>query len=208
MILIGQYDSPFVRRAGIALTLYGLDFTHYPWSTFSDFDRIQPYNPLVRVPVLVLDNGEVLTETLTILDYLDSLMPIERRLLPVAEPARHLVLRVVALAGGVADKAVSLFYELKMHRQASEIWVRRCKSQMNATLSVLDAERARQIEPYWFGNRISHADIAIAATLRFVLEAHPDLLDMTAFPALDGHARCLEALPAFRAVRQTFLPPT
>ena len=30
MILIGQYDSPFVRRVGIALTLYGLPFRHEP----------------------------------------------------------------------------------------------------------------------------------------------------------------------------------
>jgi glutathione S-transferase len=30
MILIGQYDSPFVRRVGIALTLYGITFEHQP----------------------------------------------------------------------------------------------------------------------------------------------------------------------------------
>jgi len=35
MILIGQYDSPFVRRVGIALTLYGLPFEHRPWSIFA-----------------------------------------------------------------------------------------------------------------------------------------------------------------------------
>ena len=61
MILIGQYDSPFVRRVGIALTLYGMPFEHRPWSTFGEADKIRPYNPLTRVPTLVLDNGEVLT---------------------------------------------------------------------------------------------------------------------------------------------------
>ena len=30
MILIGRYDSPFVRRVGIALTLYGMAFEHRP----------------------------------------------------------------------------------------------------------------------------------------------------------------------------------
>src|SRR5262249_34848211 len=60
MILIGQYDSPFVRRVGIALTLYGLPFEHRPWSTFSDAEKIRPYNPLTRVPTLVLDDGAVL----------------------------------------------------------------------------------------------------------------------------------------------------
>src|SRR4051812_49580846 len=57
MILIGQYDSPFVRRVGIALRLYGLPFEHRPWSTFGDADKIAPYNPLRRVPALGADDG-------------------------------------------------------------------------------------------------------------------------------------------------------
>src|ERR1700704_5589523 len=48
MILIGQYDSPFVRRVAIALRLYGLPFEHRPWSTFGEGDKIAPYNPLRR----------------------------------------------------------------------------------------------------------------------------------------------------------------
>ena len=74
MILIGQYDSPFVRRVAIALRLYGLAFEHRPWSTFGDADKIAPYNPLRRVPTLVLDDGEVLIESTAILDYLDELV--------------------------------------------------------------------------------------------------------------------------------------
>ena len=42
MFLIGQYDSPFVRRTAIALRLYGLPFEHKPWSTFGDADKIAP----------------------------------------------------------------------------------------------------------------------------------------------------------------------
>ena len=76
MILIGQYDSPFTRRVGIALTLYGLAFEHRPWSTFGDAEKIRPYNPLVRVPTLVLDDGEVLVESHGILDYLDFASPV------------------------------------------------------------------------------------------------------------------------------------
>ena len=54
MFLIGQYDSPFVRRVAIALRLYGIAFEHRPWSTFGDAAKIAPYNPLLRVPTLVL----------------------------------------------------------------------------------------------------------------------------------------------------------
>jgi glutathione S-transferase len=57
MILIGQYGSPFVRRVGIALTLYEMPFEHRPWSVFRDAEKIRPYNPLTRVPTLVLADG-------------------------------------------------------------------------------------------------------------------------------------------------------
>src|ERR1700755_753619 len=94
MILIGQYDSPFVRRVGIALTLYGLKFEHRPWSTFGDAEKIRPYNPLGRVPTLVLDDGEVLIESHSILDYLDSLVPADRAMFPATEPTRRQALKI------------------------------------------------------------------------------------------------------------------
>jgi glutathione S-transferase len=50
LILIGQYDSPFVRRVGVALTLYAMPFEQKPWSVFGDAAKIAPFNPLIRVP--------------------------------------------------------------------------------------------------------------------------------------------------------------
>lgn len=208
MILIGQYDSPFVRRVGIALTLYGLPFEHRPWSTFGDADKIRPHNPLTRVPTLVLDDGTALVESHAILDYLDGLVPAARAMFPRAEPARHQALRVAALATGLGDKAVGLFYEKRMHREVSETWVERCRTQVAAVLAVLEAERAARPTPYWFGAGIGHADIAVAAMLRFIAEALPGLVAMSAYPALAAHARCLEALPAFKAIAQPFIPPS
>jgi glutathione S-transferase len=207
MILIGQYDSPFVRRVGIALTLYGLPFEHRPWSTFADAAKIRPYNPLTRVPTLVLDDGDVLLESHSMLDYLDSLVPAERALFPAREPARHRALAVAGLAAGLADKAVSLFYEKRMHREVSQAWVERCRAQMAAALAALEADRAGQPGPYWFGDCIGHADIAVAAALRFTAEAHPGVVSLAAYPALAAHAARLEALPAFQQIQQTFIPP-
>ena len=206
MILIGQYDSPFVRRVGIALTLYGLPFDHRPWSVFGDAEKIRPLNPLVRVPTLVLDDGEVLIESHSILDHLDSLVPAERRLFPAAEPARRQALKVAALATGLGDKAVSLFYERRLHREVSETWVERCRAQIAAVLAALEADRAGRTGEHWFGDRIGHADIAVAAVLRFVIEAHPGLVAPAEFPALERHSMRLEALPAFQAIRQPFIP--
>jgi len=207
MILIGQYDSPFVRRVGIALTLYGLPFDHRPWSVFGDVEKIRPLNPLARVPTLVLDDGEVLIESHSILDHLDSLVPAERRLFPAAEPARRQALKIAALATGLGDKAVSLFYERRLHREVSETWVERCRAQIAAVLAALEADRAGRAGEHWFGDRIGHADIAVAAVLRFVIEAHPGLVAPAEFPALERHSMRLEALPAFQAIRQPFIPP-
>ena len=173
MILIGQYNSPFVRRVGIALTLYGLPFEHRPWSVFGDADKIRAYNPLVRVPTLVLDDGEVLIESHSILDYLDSLVPADRAMFPRAEPARHQALKVAALATGLADKAVSLFYEQRLHKEVSDVWANRCRAQIAAVLAVLEADRASRVGDYWFGDRIGHADIAVAAVLRHLAEVAP-----------------------------------
>jgi len=81
MILIGQYDSPSVRRVAIAMRLYGLGFEHRPWSTFGEGDKIATFNPLRRVPTLVLDDCEVLIESAAILDYHDDLVGPERAML-------------------------------------------------------------------------------------------------------------------------------
>ena len=86
MILIGQYNSSFVRRVGIALKLYGLPFEHQPWSVFSDKGKIRPFNPLMRVPVLVLDDEDVLVDSHLILTHLESLVPPERSLYPPSSP--------------------------------------------------------------------------------------------------------------------------
>ncbi|MBX3501792.1 MAG: glutathione S-transferase family protein [Alphaproteobacteria bacterium] len=208
MILIGQYDSPFVRRVGVALTLYGMPFEHRPWSTFGDADKLRPYNPLTRVPTLVLDDGDALIESHSILDYLDSLVPADKRMFPIAEPQRRQALKVAALATGMADKAVSLFYELRLHQQASALFVERCRAQVVGAASQLESDRTRRPGDFWFGARIGHADIAVACALRFIGEAHPDLMPMARFPALANHARRLEALPAFQAIVQPFIPPS
>ncbi len=207
MILIGQYDSPFVRRVGIALYLYGIAFEHRPWSTFADAEKIRPYNPLTRVPTLVLGSGEVLIESHLMLDYLDQQVRDDQVLCPRTGPQRHQVLKIAALASGLADKAVSLFYEQRLHQTTSDTWEQRCRAQILGTAQLLERERAARHAPHWFGAAITHADIAVAAALRFANEAHPALLPMAQLPALAADCAKIEALPAFQAIQQTFIPP-
>lgn len=206
MILIGQYDSSFVRRIGIALRIYELAFEHQPWSVFSDGERVRAFNPLMRVPTLVLDDGDVLVDSHSILDYLDGLVAPGERLFPQEEPERRRAIKVAALATGLADKGVSLFYEVRLHQPISEAWAERIRSQINATLTALEHDRAHSDGP-WFGERIGHSDIAVACAWRHVSEAHPGLIDPQEYPSLSAHCRQMEDLPVFQEISQPFIAP-
>jgi glutathione S-transferase len=208
MILIGQYDSPFVRRVAIALRIYGIDYEHRPWSTFGDADRIAPYNPLRRVPTLVLDDGEVLIDSAMILDHLDEIVGPSKALIARNGPARRHALKICALATGLADKAVSLVYERVLHQQISRQWIDRCVSQVAGVLDTLEADRAGRTTAFWFGGTIGHADIAVACALRFTAEAHPALFDLNRWSALAAHASYCEALEPFQTIAQRFIPPS
>lgn len=208
MILIGQYDSPFVRRVAVALRLYGFDYEHRPWSVFGDAARIAALNPLIRVPTLVTDDGEALADSAAILDWLDELAGPERALIPRSGVERRHALKICALASGLADKAVSLVYERAIHDRSTDVWQARCREQIAGVLDALEADRSSR-EPWWAGASPGHPDIAVACVLRFLSEAHPDVFDPARWPSLAAHARTCEALPAFEAVTQPFLvtPP-
>jgi glutathione S-transferase len=207
MILIGQYDSPFVRRVAIALHLYDLPYEHRPWSTFADAELIAAYNPLRRVPTLVLDDGEVLIESAAMLDHLDELAgPSRAMIAPSGERRRH-ALQICALSTGLADKAVSLVYERVLHREKSDVWTQRCRTQIAAVLDKLEADRSGRTSAFWFGEDIGHADIAMACAIRFTREAHPALFGEARWPALLAQAERCEALAVFGEIVQPFCPP-
>ena len=208
MFLIGQYDSPFVRRVAIALRLYGLVFEHKPWSTFGDAETIAPYNPLRRVPTLVLDDGETLIESTAILDFLDELVGADKAMFAERGPVRRHQLKICALGSGLADKAVSLVYERVLRKDQLKLWVERCEAQIGGVLAVLEKERAAVPTPYWFGDTIGHADIMVACALRFTTEAHPQLFDAARYPRLAAHAAACEALPVFTEIVQPLAPPS
>jgi glutathione S-transferase len=207
MILIGQFDSPFVRRVGVALRLYDLPFEHRPWSTFGDADKIAPYNPLRRVPTLVLDDGEVLIESTAILDHLDESVGPSRAMIAQHGARRRQALKVCAMATGLGDKAVSLVYERLLHQEKSQLWMQRCEAQIAGVLDALEGGRAVCNSAFWFGDTIGHADIAVACVIRFTREAHPGVFDARRWPALAAHAAQCEALPPFQQIAQAFSAP-
>ncbi|HKY38445.1 MAG TPA: glutathione S-transferase family protein [Polyangiaceae bacterium] len=205
MILIGQYDSPYVRRVGITLRLYGMPYEHRNWSVWRDAEQIATYNPLRRVPTLVLDDQSVLVDSFVILDALDELMGRKRALLPAEGPLRREGLRISALCTGMADKAVSLMYETLFRPNPSQVWMERCRRQIQDTAELLERDRAARHTPHWLGDALSHADVALACGYRFVSEAHPGLLEPEKLPALAAQTARCEALPEFQAVYQPII---
>lgn len=201
-VLIGQYDSPFVRRVAIALSIYELPFEHRSWSVFRDAEQIATYNPLRRVPTLVLPTGEVLVESSAILDALDDAAPDERVLLPRRGPQRRAGLRIASLACSLADKGVALVYEnvaRESGRQSSR-WVERCTRQVEDTLLLLERERAALASPWWLGETLGHADIAVAVVVHFLVQAAPGVLERLRLPALRDHEAKCHRLPVFQTI--------
>jgi glutathione S-transferase len=120
---------------------------------------------------------------------------------------RRQALKTCALATGLCDKAVSLVYERVLHRETSDVWIGRCQAQIGSVLDVLEADRSHRSSAYWLGGVIGHADVAVGCALRFLREAHPALMSDARWPSLAAHSRRCEALPAFQAVVQEFIPP-
>jgi glutathione S-transferase len=201
MKLIGQYDSPFVRRVAVALNTYAVDFEHLPWSGFGDVDKIATVSPLRRVPVLVLDDGIAVPDSAAILETIDELVGPAHATLNREGADRLEMLRLAAFAAGVADKGVSLVYE-RAFRDGHDMWVARCRTQIEQTLALLDRERAARPGRWLFGDAPSHADVMIGTMLTFIAEALPGAFALP--PALTAHREACEALPAFKAAYQPY----
>jgi glutathione S-transferase len=196
MILIGQYDSPFVRRVAVTLHCYEMSFERRVLSVFADFDAMLMINPLGRVPVLRLDDGERLFDSRAILDYLDSLVAPARRLAPPGEPARRQVLRIDAVATGLAEKLYERAYEFARRDPAKRdpAIVARVERQIDSALSWLEALAP---SPWLFGDRMSRADVTAAIAFTYLIEKHRSFLKRRPSPVLEAHCRHCEALPPF-----------
>jgi len=209
VILIGMFDSPFVRRVAVSMKLLGIGFEHRNWSVGRDFDRIRAYNPLGRVPTLVSDDGDTLIDSAAILDHLDELAGPSRALLPGSGAPRRAALRLMAIAIGAAEKGALQVYE-RVFRPAEkwhEPWLERLRVQVHGALSELERSCAARRGGWLVGERMTQADISVTCATTFLdgaLSAPPGPEQYPALHALTG--RC-ESLPEFRATRMAWSAP-
>lgn len=210
MILIGQFDSPYVRRVAISLKLLGFAFEHRPWSVGKDFDAIRRYNPLGRVPTLVLEDGESLIESSAILDHIDSLAGPARALIPPSGPDRRTTLRLLAMMTGATEKGALQVYE-RIFRPAEkrhEPWLERLGTQMHGALGELEKASAASGHSEWLvGRRMTQADITLACVFRFLSEALSLDAQGERYPHLHALAARCEALPEFGEIRADYVSP-
>jgi glutathione S-transferase len=195
MRLIGMLDSPYVRRVAISMKWMGLPFTHEPVSVFRHFDLFSSINPLVKAPTLVTPEGEVLMESSVILQYLETLVPPERRLMPAGAHAA----REVGVALTAIEKAVQAYYELNLRPEAQRHapWLDRVTGQMLLAFGALES-MVGDGERWLHGDKPLQPDLCIAVGWTFVQHVLPEKIAPADYPGLVRFTARAEALPAFR----------
>lgn len=196
--LVGQYDSPYTRRVAISLTVLGFSFSQIPLSLFADFEDMKAINPLVRIPSLILPDGEVLIDSGAILDYLDEQVGPDKALIPPSGKERRMALKIIAIATGAIDKAMAINYERNQRPANKQYapWTERLTTQLQGALSALEALPQT---PWLSGDRLSQTDITTAAMIGYIKLYTPHLFDRKLYPQLNIHALNCEALPAFKS---------
>jgi len=208
MILIGMFDSPYVRRVAVSMRLLEVPFEHRAWSAYRDFELIRQFDPLGRVPVLVQPDGEALIDSSAILDFLDGTAGPERALLPPSGDERRRALHIISLALGAADKGILLLEGTLSRPQARTYGPRmeRIRSQMHGALAEIDRLAQIQAGGWMVAGCMTQADITLTCVFGFLCDALQLGRSWVLYPGLTAlSARC-EGLPAFRELRAKFTP--
>ena len=83
-ILHGAATSPFVRKTWIFLKEKELDFEHRQLDPLDKSERFLAMNPLGRIPILEESDGNLISDSSVICDYLENVQPT-----PALYPAEH-----------------------------------------------------------------------------------------------------------------------
>jgi len=202
VILVGQFDSPFVRRVAIALHHYGHPFERRVLSVFKDFDAMLAVNPMGKVPALILDDGETLFDSRAIIDYLDEIAPSERRLAPARQPDRRRVLQVEVVGITLAEKIYERGIENSRRAPGTSdpAWRARLERQIASICTWLEA----RLEGDWFcGGSFTRGDLAVAVAMQYLERVLPAAESTTRYPRLQAHRLRCERRAAFADVQDS-----
>ncbi|MFL5260680.1 MAG: maleylacetoacetate isomerase [Hyphomicrobiales bacterium] len=201
MKLYGYFRSSAAFRVRIALNLKGLTVEHVPVHLVRNGgeQKHKPFrllNPQMLVPALELDDGSVLTQSLAIIEYLETVWP-HPRVIP-ADPIQAARARAVAHAVACDIHPLNnlrvlnyLKGELGAQKEAVEAWYKHWIEQGFDAI-----ERLIQAGPFCFGNTATIADICLIPQ---IFNARRYKMDIPRFPKIARvEAHCLD-MPAFAA---------
>ncbi len=195
MKLVTSLTSPFGRKARIVLQEKKIPFQLQVENPWLPDTAVSTFNPLGKVPVLVLDDGVSVFDSRVIVEYLDHVSPVGH-LIPSEPKSRMEVRGIEALADGVTDAAVLVFLEKKRapEQQNSE-WV---VLQEKTLLRGLEAlSEALGEKPWYLGNSMTLADIACGCMLGYLDFRFSQIDWRSAHPNLDKLAAKLAARASF-----------
>lgn len=196
MKLLAALASPYARKVRIVLAEKRIDCDLELVDVSPADNPVNAYNPLGKIPALVLDDGSTLFDSRVIVEFLDTVSPISR-LLPEDNRDRVAVRRWEALADGVLDAGLLVRYEsLRPKKEQSAAWTSKQRGKVERGL----AEMARELgdAPWCQNDRYSLADIALGCCLGWLEFRKPGGIDWRAVqPGLERHFEKLSLRPAF-----------
>jgi glutathione S-transferase len=183
MKLIGSLTSPYVRKVRIVLAEKKIEYEMIVDNPWEQVNQASKYNPVGKVPVLLMEDGSALFDSRVIVDYLDTVTPLSR-LIPEPNRQRIETKRWEALADGVTDAAVSALLESRRKpAEQSKSWSERQLGKVTTGLQAIAIELEDKL--WCTGNSYSLADIATGACLGFLDFRFPKIDWRTSHPSLE-----------------------
>ena len=197
--LIASKTSPYARKVRIALAEKKIEYQMVESSGWDPGNPLHAWNPLGKLPVLILDDGTHLYDSRVIVEYLDLVSPVSR-LIP--EPARQriAVKKWEALADGVCDAASAIVLERRRPSELqSDEWIARQRRKIEEGVAELSRELGERA--WCYGDAWSLADIATGCALGYLDLRHADVDWRGAYPNLARLADKLDKRPSFADTR-------
>lgn len=197
MKLLSATPSPYARKVRIALAEKGIPFelvTEVPWNDDTQTPR---YNPLEKLPILIMDDGSSIYESHFILEYLEMKYPTPS-LLPDSDDDILAAKRFQVLGDGVCDALVLLFFErLRPAEHRSNSWMSRQRRKMDG--GVREIARSVGDRDWAVGDRFGLGDIAAGCTLGILDVRFPELEWRKDYPSLERYVDRLAQRPSFQS---------
>lgn len=193
--LISATPSPYARKVRIALAEKGIAFellTEVPWNNTTSTPK---FNPLEKLPVLILEDGSSVYESNYILQYLELKYPTPP-MLPADVDGILAARKLEVLCDGVCDALVLTFFERMRGEGASPEWTARQRRKIDGGVK----EMARLVgKGDWaVGDRFSLGDIAAGTLVGYMTVRFPELPWRTQYPNLAALSDRLEQRPSFK----------